>query len=327
MKLSIACVATDRSRPISNGDVTSDKYEFDVHFGEPEELFRIALQEARYDITELSMGSHITKTARGDSQYIGIPVFPSRAFRHSGIFIRSDKNIKSLADLKGLRVGVPEFQQTAGIWLRGLMADEYGVKSDDVSWRVGALNAPGPGERMKITLPEHMDVHSIKQGEYLDQLITEGEIDAIFSPREPNSLLDPKVPVKRLFGDVPAAERAYCQKTGFFPIMHCLAVKKTLLEEYPDLPEHLFKLFAKAKKFSLDEMLLGNVLRVSLPWLKELHTEFTSLMGGNPWPYGLSVNQAEISALIRYAVMDGIAVKEIEPSELFHPNTHGLMDY
>ena len=141
MKLSIACVATDRSRPISNGDVTSDKYEFDVHFGEPEELFRIALQEARYDITELSMGSHITKTARGDSQYIGIPVFPSRAFRHSGIFIRSDKNIKSLADLKGLRVGVPEFQQPAGIWLRGFMADENGFKSAGVSWRVGLLRA------------------------------------------------------------------------------------------------------------------------------------------------------------------------------------------
>ena len=327
MKLSIACVATDRSRPISNGDINSNKYEFEFHFGEPEELFRIALQEARYDITELSMGSHITKTARGDSQYIGIPVFPSRAFRHSGIFVRSDKNIRSLSDLKGLRVGVPEFQQTAGIWLRGLMADEYGVKSDCVSWKVGALNAPGLGERMKLKLPEHMDVHSINESEYLDQLIRKGEIDAIFSPREPNSLFDSDAPVKRLFDDVPRAERAYCNRTGFFPIMHCLAVKKTLLEEYPDLPEHLFELFAKAKKFSLDEMLLGNVLRVSLPWLNELHAEFGSLMGGNPWPYGLSVNHAEISALIRYAVMDGIAIKEIEPSELFHPNTHDLVDY
>jgi 4,5-dihydroxyphthalate decarboxylase len=327
MKLSIACVATDRSRPILNRNVISEKYDFDFHFGEPEELFRIALQEARYDITELSMGSHITKTARGDSEYIGIPIFPSRAFRHSGIFIRSDRNINSLQDFKGLRVGVPEFQQTAGIWLRGMMADEYGVRSDEVSWRVGALNAPGPGERMKITLPEHMDVQTIKQGEYLDKLIREGEIDAIFSPREPNSLLVQDVPVKRLFDDVSGAEREYCMKTGFFPIMHCLAIKKTLLKDCPDLPEHLFKLFAKAKKYSLDEMLLGNVLRISLPWVNALQTDFTNLMGGNPWPYGLSKNHAEISALIRYAVMDGIAVKSIEPSELFHPQTHNLKDY
>ena len=326
MKFSIACVATDRSRPISNEDVKSDKYEFDFHFGEPEELFRIALQEARYDITELSMGSHITKTARGDSEYIGIPVFPSRAFRHSGIFIRSDRNIKSLADLEGKRVGVPEFQQTAGIWLRGIMADEYGVKSDKVEWKVGSLNSPGPGERMKINLPEHMNVQPINQDEYLDMLITNGDIDAIFSPREPNSLFDKSVPVKRLFDNVVEAERTYCKKTGFFPIMHCLAVRKTLTSEHPDLPEHLFELFARAKKFSLYEMSLGNVLRISIPWVNELKTDFAKLMGGNPWPYGLSANHEEITALIRYAVMDGIAPKSIEASELFHPQTHKLQD-
>ena len=326
MKFSIACVATDRSRPISNGDVKSNKYEFDFHFGEPEELFRIALQEARYDITELSMGSHITKTARGDTEYIGIPVFPSRSFRHSGIFIRSDRGINSLADLKGMRVGVPEFQQTAGIWLRGMMADEYGVKSDEISWKVGALNSPGPGERMKITLPEHMNVQSIKKNDYLDKLIREGEIDAIFSPREPNSLLDPDTPVIRMYDNVGAAERDYCRRTGFFPIMHCLAVKKTLLSNYPDLPEHLFQLFVKAKEFSLHELSLGNVLRVSLPWVHELQKEFTNLMGGNPWPYGLSANHEEITALIRYAVMDGIAIKSVQAEDLFHPQTHSLLD-
>mgnify|MGYP003706037093 FL=1 len=326
MKFSIACVATDRSRPIANGDIKSDKYDFDFHFGEPEALFRIALQEAKYDITELSMGSHITKTARGDSEYIGIPVFPSRAFRHSGIFVRSDRDINSLADLRGKKVGVPEFQQTAGIWLRGMMADEYGVKSDEVSWKVGALNAPGPGERMKISLPDHMDVSSVEPGDYLDRLIKEGEIDAIFSPREPNSLLDPNLPVKKLFDDVPAAERAYCAKTGFFPIMHCLAIKKTIVKDYPDLPVYLFNLFAEAKRFSLNEMALGNVLRVSLPWVNELQADFAILMGGNPWPYGLSVNHAEITAMIRYAMMDGIAAQTIEASELFHPETHSLLD-
>ena len=326
MKLSIACVATDRSRPIANGDIKSDKYEFDFHFGEPEELFRIALQEARYDITELSMGSHITKTARGDSEYIGIPVFPSRAFRHSGIFIRSDRNIESLSDLKGKRVGVPEFQQTAGIWLRGIMADEYNVKSEEVEWKVGALNSPGPGERMKINLPEYMNVQPIKQDECLDNLISKGEIDAIFSPREPNSLSGASGSVKRLFDNVGEAERIYCRKTGFFPIMHCLAVKKTLLSENRDLPKHLFKLFARAKRFSSYEMSLGNVLRVSLPWVDELQREFSELMGGNPWPYGLPANYKEITTLIRYAVMDGIAVKSIEAGDLFHPQTHTLRD-
>ena len=165
-----------------------------------------------------------------------------------------------------------------------------------------------------------------KKDDYLDRLIREGEIDAIFSPREPNSLLDSDTPVIRMYDNVGAAERDYCRRTGFFPIMHCLAVKKTLLSNYPDLPEHLFQLFVRAKEFSLHELSLGNVLRVSLPWVHELQKELTKLMGGNPWPYGLSANHEEITALIRYAVMDGIAVKSVQAEDLFHPQTHSLLD-
>jgi 4,5-dihydroxyphthalate decarboxylase len=270
------------------------------------------------------MGSHIVTTARGDSSYIGVPVFLSRSFRHSCIFIRNDRGISNLGDLKGRRIGLPEYQQTAAMWVRGMMLDEFGISASDVSWVTGGLNAPGPGERIKIDLPPEIALEPLGEGKCLDALLRSGEIDAIISPRPPASLEDPTAPVSRLFDDLRAAEVDYYRRTGFFPIMHCLAVRRDIADAMPDLPVKLAQAFARAKALSLEELSLTNVMRVSLPWIAQEYRDTMALMNGNPWPYGFARNRNEIGAMTRYATRDGLAARHVPAEELFHPSTLDL---
>jgi 4,5-dihydroxyphthalate decarboxylase len=319
----IACVATDRSRPVASGEVAVEGCKLDFRFGEPEAIFRDALNDRGCDITELSMASHIVTTARGDSRYIAVPVFLSRAYRHAAIFVRADSQISSLEQLKGCRIGLPEYQQTAALWVRGMMLDK-GVRAQDVQWHVGGLNAPGPGERIALDLPSDIHLTKLSGEATLDAMLLAGELDAIISPRVPASFGDGGS--RRLFEDVKSAETAYYRETGFFPLMHCLAVRRELAEANPWLPAALFQAFAQAKRQRFAEMAQGNVLRVSLPWIMHEFNETMRLTGGNPWPYGFARNRDEIAAIARYAHADGIATRLVSPEELFHPATYTLND-
>jgi len=325
-RLSIACIMTDRSRPLFDGRVTMPDFELEPLNIEPEEIFRRALNEKSFEITELSMGSHITTTARGDAAYIAVPVFLSRVFRHSAIFIRSDRGIKSAADLAGRRIGVPEYQQTAGVWVRGILRDEYGVDTKKMSWRTGGLEKAGVAERIKVDLAPGHDVAAIGPTQTLNQMLADGEIDAIFSPRPPSCFDNKSAPVARLFPDYMSAEKDYFRKTGFFPIMHALTIRKDVAEKYPALPKQLFEAFAKAKALSLDELSLNNVLRVSLPWVPVNYEDAQAVMGKNVWPYGFAANKAEVSAMTRHVFEDGLARRAVDPAELFHPSTLELKD-
>ncbi|UCH75084.1 MAG: ABC transporter substrate-binding protein [Rhodospirillales bacterium] len=322
--LTLACVATDRSRPILDGRVTVPGVTFAAEPGEPEAIFRTALREHAFDVTELSMSSHITVTARGDAHYVGVPVFLSRAFRHSGIYVRTDRGIDRPEDLKGRTIGLPEYQQTAALWVRGILRDLHGVGVRDVRWRIGGVEQTGQGERIRLDLPGDIDVEPIGPDETLNGLLADGAIDAIISPRPPSSLADPDVPVARLFADYRAAEIAYHKQTGFFPIMHCLALRRALADEQPDLPGKLFRAFAAARDLALAELGLINVLRVSLPWVAAALAETQQVMGPDIWPYGFRRNRDEIAAMTRYAHEDGLTDRRLEPESLFHPSTLDL---
>ncbi len=320
-RFTLACTSTDRTRPILDGRIAVPGCEFICLPGEPEDIFRRALRDKAFDITELSMSSHIVTTARGDSSYIGIPVFPSRAFRHSGIYIRTDRGIRSPVDLKGKRIGLPEFQQTAALWVRGMFADEYGVATRDISWVTGGMEQMGGSERIALSLPPELDVKPIGPSDTLNGLLASGEIDAVISPRPPSCYDRKTAPVDRLFGDYRSAEMAYAKQTGFFPIMHCLAVRRDVADAYPWLPLELFRAFAQAKKQALDELSLVNVLRISSPWVASAHADAKQVLGDNPWPYGFAANRTEIAAMIRYARADGLAARDLDPAELFHKST------
>ena len=320
LRLTLACTTSDRTRPILDGRVEVPGVTLTVLPGEPEDIFRRALRDRAFDVTELSMGSHIVTTARGDAPYIGIPVFPSRAFRHGAIYVRTDRGIRTAADLAGRRIGLPEYQQTAALWVRGILREHYGVDTLGIAWRTGGMEEAGQGERVALKLPPGMNVTPIGPGETLNAMLAAGEIDAVVGPRPPSCFVARSAPVDRLYPDYRTEEEAYFRATGFFPIMHCVAVRRELAAAHPWLPLELFRAFARARAMAVADLSLVNVLRASLPWIAAEAEAQTRLMGGDPWPYGFRRNRDEVAAMIRFAVADGLAARAIAPEDLFHPS-------
>jgi 4,5-dihydroxyphthalate decarboxylase len=312
--LTLASTVSDRTRAIHDGRVKIEGFDVACVGAEPEQMFRVAMQEARYEITELSMGSHMLSVARGTSRYVGIPVFPSRAFRHNAIYIRTDRGIARPQDLAGRTIGIPEYQQTASLWVRGILRDRYGVDTRSITWRTAS-------ERTKMEPPPGVDIQRIPEGETLEAMLADGRIDAFIGPRPPACFTERTAPVARLFSDVRAEEEAYYKATRFFPIMHCMAIRRDVAEANPGLAKALLRAFNEAKAIALAEMAMVNVLRVSLPWIVSEVARQTELMGGDPWPYGFAANREELAAMCRYAQEDGLATRAIAPEELFHPDT------
>ena len=325
MKLTLATWDHDRCMPLHDGRVSVPGIEFESHILPTGKLFPIAVQEARFDITELSISSYVLQVSRGESAYTAIPAFVSRAFRHSGFYARAGSGIETLTDLAGKRVGVPEYQMTAALWMRGLMSDEYGVDPAQIHWRTGALDKGVRHERLTLDLPDGMVVEPIRDGETLQDLLLRGEIEAVLAPNPPTAFLDGNPIVVRIIPDFGDAERAYHAKTGFFPIMHLIAVRKTLVDEYPELAPPLLQAFTKARDIALADLLgiwLGSANRLSLPWLNEVMERTRACMGDDYWPYGFERNREEIDTACRYSVEQHLAARRVEPEELFPESVH-----
>ncbi len=313
----LASTLTDRTRPVLDGRFPIPGVTLTHVHDEPEMIFRRTLREAAFDVAELSMGSHIVTTARGDSRYVGVPVFLSRAFRHNAVWIRTDRGIHRPEDLAGRTIALPEYQQTAALWVRGMLREQHGVDTRSIAWRIVS-------ERIAIAPPPGIDIAPL--GCTADEALIDGRVDAFFGPRPPTGAIEAGAPVARLWTEPRIAEEDYHAATGFFPIMHCLTVRKDVAEANPWLPLALFNTFRDAKNASIREMFLGNVLRVSLPFSHYEAAEQSRFMGGNPWPYGFPANRDEITAMIRYAVADGLAANSIGPENLFHPSVLDAID-
>jgi 4,5-dihydroxyphthalate decarboxylase len=324
LDLTFACVPTDRTRPILDGTIELPGVRIKALPGEPEEIFRRALRDEEFDITEMSMSSHITVTARGGAHYVAIPVFLSRAFRHSAVFIRKDRGIRTPADLAGKRIGIPEYQQTAILWMRGVLRDEHGVGVRDVEWFTGGVNEPLPGERIALSLPPGIRVTPIGPHRTLDELLRNGEVDAVISTRVPACHDEPGSMVVRLFPDYRKVESEYFKRTGFFPIMHTLAVRRRLADENPQLPAALFRAFTAARDRAIGEIGMVNAFRVALPWPAAVLEETKAMLGVDYWPYGFRRCYDEVATMTRYAFEDGLTPRQVAPEELFHPSTHDL---
>ncbi len=320
MKLTLATWDHDRCMPLHDGRVSVPGVEFESHILPTGKLFPIAVQEARFDITELSISSYILQVSRGDCAYTAIPAFVSRAFRHSGFYARAGSGINGLDDLAGKRLGVPEYQMTAALWMRGLLGDDHGVDPARVHWRTGALDAGVRHERLALDLPKGMVVEPIKDGETLQDLLLAGDIDGLLAPNPPKAFLENDPRIQRIIPDFGAAERAYHARTGFFPIMHVIAVRKSLIEQDPDLAVRLYAAFTEARDLALDRLRavwLGSANRLSLPWLNEAMEATRGAMGDNYWPYGFEENRAELDAVCRYSSEQFLAARCVTPEELF----------
>src|SRR5712671_838102 len=315
--ITVACGNYDRTQAIKDGVVKVEGCAVTYLPLYPEEIFFRAFRYQEFDVSELSFSSYLRTVAAGTSAYIGIPAFVSRIFRHSGIYVRTGAGIRTPADLRGKRIGLPEYQITAVVWMRGLLQHEYGVAPSEISWRSGGQEQPGRHERTPLKPIPGLDLKPIGGDQTLVDMLRKGELDALFTARAPSSFLAGEPHIVRLFPDTRAAEKAYYQKTRMFPIMHLIGIKKTLVQQYPWLVTSVYKAFLEAKALAMIDLCDVNALMVTLPWLEAETKETMAIMGKDFWSYGIRENSAEIEALAQYAFEQGLIDRKIKAEELF----------
>jgi 4,5-dihydroxyphthalate decarboxylase len=324
LQLSLAVCDYDRTRAIFDGRAAIEGCDVAAVPLEPEESFHRAFKFQEFDVSEISMSSYMVTTARGEGHYIAIPAFVSRLFRHSSLYIRTDRGIARPQDLKGKTLGLPEYQMTANVWVRGILADEYGVKPSDIKWRRGGLEEPGREERARITLPADVDYGAIPEHRTLSEMLAAGDLDGLISARAPSCFLRGAPNVGRLFPDYPAVEEAYFRKTGIFPIMHAIGIRRSLVERHPWLGVSVYKAFLKAKALCMHELGQIGHLATSLPWSVAEYDRVRGVMGEDFWSYGAEKNRHVLETLTRYSFEQGLSARKLDVDELFVRSTSDL---
>lgn len=319
LTLVFGCGRYDRTEPLRTGDVAVEginlKY---VPIDAPRELFdRVGRGE--FDLSELSASEFISMAGRGDSAFVALPVFPSRVFRHSFIFINKRAGIRSPKDLDGKRIGVPLYTQTAAIWIRGHLAHEYGVNLESIRWVQGAVEKSGShGSPQVPPLLKPVKIEANESGSSLGDLLARGEIDALIGSRRPETL-GRHPDVARLFPDYREVEREFYQRTRIFPIMHLVVIRRAVHEQNPWIATNLYRAFVEAKDFALARMRFSGSQAYMLPWQFADVEEIDEVFGGDPWPYGIEPNRPTLEALIRYMVEQHFIARLIAAEQLFLP--------
>ncbi len=322
LTVSLAGVDYDRTRALFDGTVGIEGCTTIPVAMSPEQAFHRAFRFQEFDITELSLSSQMVALDRGLDHYAAIPVFPSRLFRHSAIYIRADRGIERPGDLAGKLVGVPEYQMTAALWIRGILQDGYGLQPDAMRWRTGGLEEPGREEKSRLSIPG-LDLAPIPPSETLSVQLASGQLDALVSALAPSCFgRDPGI--ARLFPDYRAAEEAYYKASGIFPIMHVVGIRKRLVEAHPWLPVSVFMAYARAKDLNTRNMEKIGHLFTTLPWPVEELQRARALMGHDFWSYGARANRLALDAVTRYAHEQGLTSRRIALDELFVPSTLNL---
>jgi 4,5-dihydroxyphthalate decarboxylase len=319
--VSFACAAYDRMVPLLTGEVKPAGLDFNfIPVANPREIFDRMAGRLEFDCCEFSSSELISQLGTGASPLVAIPVFPSRMFRHSFITVNSDR-IKSPKDLAGKRVGVPLYTMTAAVFIRGMLMDEYGVDLSGVQWIQGAINASGGhGNPTVPPLLKKVDIRNNDSGKSLSELIDAGEIDAIIGTSVPDAIRTNKS-ISRLFPNFPEVERDYYRKTGIYPIMHLVALKRELYERHPFVAASLYQAFCKAKDVAISRLRYSGALATMIPWTVEQVEIMDSVFGPDFWPYGVDANRKTLEALVRYLAEQSLIAKPMALDDIFVPVT------
>jgi 4,5-dihydroxyphthalate decarboxylase len=320
IQLTLACEDYDRTRPIKDARIKPEGIEINYLVMSVEEIFWRMMKYEEFDVSELSMGAFLTAAARGRRPFIAIPVFPSRTFRHRCIFINTASGIERPEELRGKRMGVPEYSMTAAVWLRGLFEHEYGIPPSEIHWIQAGEEQPGRKDRVDFEMPPGVRMDS-RNDRTLNEMIASGEIDAMMSPRMPTCFLEGAPNVRRLFANYRKAEMDYFAKTGLFPIMHVIVIKRAIYEKDPWVAQTLYKAFCEAKDLCMRELYDTNILRVSLPWTSAEYEDTRDLMTTDYWPYGLAPNRMNLETLNGYLHEQGLIEQRLNLDELFARET------
>lgn len=319
LPLTLACWNYDRTQALVDGRVRPDGIDLNVQMLEVEETFFRMLRHREFDAAEMSLSSYCITLTRPDPPFIALPVFPSRLFRHGCIFVSAASGITRPEDLRGKRIGVPEYQMTAPVWIRGILADEYGVDPADVTYVTGGEEQPGREEKLKLALPERFRVEPIGPEDTLSAMLADGRIDALHTARIPSTFYTRPDAVRRLFPDFKAVEQDYFRRTGLFPIMHVVVIRRDIYAANRWAARALSKAFEAAKALVQEELRVTASLRTMLPWQIAAVEETAALMGGDWWPYGVPANRAVLDTFLRYHHAQGLSARRLTVEELFAP--------
>lgn len=326
LPITLACGPYDRTRALADGRVSVAGAELRYIMLEPEEIFFRMVSHGEFDVSEMSLATYLVTRER-DAPFVAIPVFPSRLFRHTSVYVNRDRvpaagSVDAAAAahaLTGRTVGVAEWQLTANVWIRGILEEHYGVPVTSVRYRTGGLDSPGRHEKVPLSLPPSIDIAPIPDGKTLSGMLADGEIDAVYSPRAPGSFGSGSV--VRLFGDTRGEEERYFAATGIFPVMHVIVIRRPVYEANRWLARELLKSFTAAKRVAYDELARTAALPVSLPFAREEYDRTVAMMGQDYWAYGIAPNRGVLSAFIRYAVAQHLVAGAPAPEDLFARET------
>ncbi len=321
LRLTLACWNYDRTRALMEERIPIDGIDLTYLNLPVEETFFRMLRSREFDAAEMSLSSYTLSLFADNPAFIAIPVFPSRFFRHSCIYINSGCGIREPKDLIGKRVGNPEYQITAAVWIRGILSDEYGVPVSGVTYFTGGEEEPGRPEKIAYSLPPEIKRQPIGPTQTLSRMLDAGEIDALYTARMPSTFLRGSGKVRRLFEDYQAVERAYYQKTKIFPIMHTIVIRRDVYEKNRWVAQSLLKAFVLAQRETYHDLYETAALKTMLPWLTRHAEEARNLMGDDFWPYGLEPNRQTLSTFLRYHFEQGLSKRQLKPEELFAPET------
>jgi 4,5-dihydroxyphthalate decarboxylase len=321
LRMTLACWDYDRTRALADGTVRPEGIDL-VYLAQPvEETFFRMLRHREFDCAEMSLSSYVVSLGHDDRPFVAIPAFPSRFFRHSCIFVSTQSGITEPAALAGRRIGSPEYQMTAPVWIRGIVADEYGVPVTSPQYLTGGEEEPGRTEKLALDLPPGLRVARIGAGQTLARMLADGEIDALYTARAPSTFRSRPEAVRRLFPDYVAVEREYFRRTRIFPIMHTVVIRRELYERHRWCARELYKAFVRAQAATYRTLEETAAHKAMLPWLTAHVEDAQQTFGADWWPYGLEPNRHVLETFLRYHHEQGLSKRRLAPEELFAPET------
>jgi 4,5-dihydroxyphthalate decarboxylase len=316
LSLTVATWDYDRVRPLVDGRVGIEGCDVNYLTMPVEECFERAFLHGEFEIAEIGFSPYLIALSRGMTPYVAVPAFLSRCFRHSAIYIRTDRGIDGPAELGGKRVGVPEYQMSAVMWLRGWLADEHGIAAKDISWVQGGLENPGRRDKFPLNLPAGFPLATVDE-KALSAMLADGELDAIMSARRPSCFVSGHPAVRRLFPNYREVERDYYRRTGLFPIMHAVGIRRDVLDAHPWLAASAYKAFAQAKAIAEAEFAETTALKITLPWITAEFESTHEAMGADFWSYGIEANRHTLETMARYSFEQGLATRLVTLEEMF----------
>jgi 4,5-dihydroxyphthalate decarboxylase len=328
LNLTLACAPYDRTAALADGSIAPEGITLNFLPMEHGELFRRQARHAEFDISEFSLSTYTMLLNRGDQRLVAIPVFPSRKFRHGDIFVNVHAGIREPRDLIGKRMGAMEYQQTAAVWQRAVLQHDYGVRPDQMEWYFGSFYGPAAfSERIPFELPPGISSRTISSEQSLDQMLDAGEIDALMGANLPPCFQRGSPNVARLFRDYQQVEQDYFRRTGIFPIMHTVVMKREIYERHPWAAVSLFEAFVKAKAVARQWLGRHGAVYCMLPWLTQHVRACRELMGDDPFMYGIEANRPLLDGFLQYNREQGLLSQVFPVDELFAIETRDAVDH